>query len=92
MTLKKEGGVHVEALIKSTDTECFIINRITLDGGECELNAGDSYGVYIVTNGSGEIKGDGYSHTLKKGDYFFMPACLAGKYTVFGSLEMIECM
>ena len=85
-------GVKRELLIGAEHTECFCVNRITLSGGECELNAGDSYGVYIVTGGQGKLSGDNYTHGLAKGDYFFMPACLAGKYTVSGELEIIECM
>ena len=91
VTIFEGDGVRVEALIKDTDTECFIINKITLDGGNHTLGINDSYGVYIVTDGEGEISGDGYSHALKKGDYFFMPACAMGKFTVSGKLSLVEC-
>lgn len=92
-TLINEGGVKRELLIGEEHTDCFCVNRITLEGGECELNAGDSYGVYIVTGGQGKLSGDNnYTHGLKKGDYFFMPACLAGQFTVSGELEIIECI
>lgn len=89
--VKDSDGVKTERLIKSTDTDCFIINRITLNGGECRLNAEDSFGVYIVTKGNGEISGDGYLKEIKKGDYFFMPACLMDKFTLKGDLEVVEC-
>lgn len=84
-------GVTVERLIDDTDTDCFVINRIKLDGGEYRLSLPDSYGVYIVTKGTGSLLGDGYAHALKKGDYFFMPATLMNLYTVTGRLEIVEC-
>ena len=55
------------------------------------LNIEDSYAIYIVTNGEGVLSGNNYSKTIKKGDYFFMPACLMGKYTVGGNIEIVEC-
>jgi len=82
--------VKFEKIIKPQDTDCFIVNRITLNGGEHILNAGDSYGVYIVTNGSGKLFGEGYVKEIKKGDYFFMPACLMNKFLVSGNVEVIE--
>lgn len=84
-------GVKIEKLITNADTDCFIINRITLSGGEYRLNIKDSYGVYIVTDGSGTLCGDGFSKEIKKGDYFFMPACLMDKFSLKGNLEAVEC-
>ncbi len=84
-------GVKIEKLITGDDTDCFIINRITLSGGEYRLNIKDSYGVYIVTDGAGTLCGDGFSKEIKKGDYFFMPACLMDKFSLKGDLEAVEC-
>ncbi len=84
-------GVKFENVIKETDTDCFLINRITLNDGEFSLNIKDSYGVYIVTDGIGKLKGDRYSRDIKKGDYFFMPACLMDKFRISGELEVVEC-
>ena len=85
-------GVKVEEVITPDDTDCFVINRITLSGGEHRINVDDSYGVYIVTKGSGELIGEGYSRGIKKGDYFFMPACEMGKFSLKGdNLEVVEC-
>jgi len=50
-----------------------------------------SYGVYIVTNGTGSIVGNQYKKAIKKGDYFFMPASLMGKFNLCGNIEAIEC-
>lgn len=90
-TVQDADGVKVETLITPQDTECFVINRITVSGGAYCLNVPDSYAVYIVTDGSGELSGKGYSKKLKKGDYFFMPACLMKQFTLSGNLEVVEC-
>ena len=90
-TVLDTGKVKIEKLIKNIDTDCFVINRITIRGGEYKLNVNDSYGVYIVTNGTGELNGENYSQKLEKGDYFFMPACLMDKFSVKGKLEVVEC-
>ncbi len=84
-------GVKLEKLIYEKHTDCFVINRITINGGKHTLNIPDSYGVYIVTNGIGKISGDNYSKNIKKGDYFFMPACLMGKFEITGDIEVAEC-
>lgn len=84
-------GVKVEKLITSENTDCFVVNRITINGGNCMLNIQDSYGVYIVTNGEGKLVGEEYSKEIKKGDYFFMPACLMNKFSLEGNVEVVEC-
>lgn len=81
----------VEALIDESNTECFVINRIKLYNGEFIMNVTSSYGVYIVTDGEGEIIGENYVKKIRKGDYFFMPAFSMGKYKVKGNIEIIEC-
>ena len=55
------------------------------------MNIQDSYGVYIVTNGEGKLVGEEYSKEIKKGDYFFMPACLMNKFSLEGNVEVVEC-
>ena len=84
-------GVKSESLICEEHTDCFKINRFTLNFGKAVLNAGETYAVYIVTSGSGVLTGENYRKEIKKGDYFFMPANLSGKFTVSGNLEIVEC-
>lgn len=84
-------SVKIESLINKEHTDCFVINRITLLNGEVTLSVDDSYAIYIVTDGEGAILGDRYAKKIKKGDYFFMPACLMGKYKVNGNVEIVEC-
>lgn len=80
-----------ENIIGEKDTDCFVVNRIKLSGGSEVMNINDSYGVYIVTSGEGTVAGDGYSKAIAKGDYFFMPACCMGKFTLTGNMEVVEC-
>lgn len=89
--ISEEAGVIVENLIGPKTTDCFVINKISLNGGCKVLNISDSYGVYIVTEGNGCIEGEGYHRELKKGDYFFMPACEMGKYQISGQMQCVEC-
>lgn len=84
-------GVTFERLIDGTNTPCFVINRITCEGGEFCLDVKDSYAVYIVTSGKGSIVGEGYEQNIGRGDYFFMPYSLMGKFSVRGNLEFVEC-
>ena len=91
VTLKEESGVKLEKLIDKENTDCFVINRITLKGGNHIMDIQDSYGVYIVTAGKGKIQGDNYSKEIKKGDYFFLPMRAMGKFTLSGNIEVTEC-
>ena len=84
-------GMRKEALVTEKDTDCFLINRIVLTNGCYTPALCDSYGIYIVTDGEGEIVGEGYRRALKKGDYFFLPASAMGGYTLHGTAEVIEC-
>ena len=84
-------GVKVENLITPQDTDCFVINRITVNEGTYRLNVTDSYGVYIVIDGAGKLESDGYVKEIKKGDYFFMPACLMNQFSITGNLAVVEC-
>ena len=82
--------VKLEKLIKETDTDCFIANRITLKGGEYTLN-GDGYRIYIAVDGTGKISTADYEREIKKGDYFFVPACIIGNVKLVGDIQLIEC-
>ncbi|MBQ9975597.1 MAG: class I mannose-6-phosphate isomerase [Clostridia bacterium] len=84
-------GFETEALVDSTNTDCFIINRIKLSGGSRTLKVDGSYAIYIVTDGEGRLSGKDYTRDIKKGDYFFMPASLMGEFSVSGNAEIVEC-
>ena len=89
--IKEAPGTIVENLIGPEHTDCFVVNRIKLNQGSFDLNIQDSYGVYVVTEGTGKLVGEGFEKALKKGDYFFMPSCLMGQYEIQGSMECVEC-
>ena len=82
-------SVTVESLVSEKDTDCFIINRIRLKGGKKMID-NDGYALYIVTDGEGSIVGENYERPIKKGDYFFMPAAVMGRFSIKGNMEIIE--
>ncbi len=87
---EKGDGFEKYELVGEKDTDCFIINRFKLFGGEVTADVKDSYAVYIVTDGKGAVTGENYVKEIKKGDYFFMPACLMGKFKLSGNMEIVE--
>lgn len=78
-----------ESLIGPDCTDCFSVDRLTLCGGSAVLHAGA--GVHIVSSGAGAVRCGDFAHALKKGDYFFLPACAAGEAIVEGELELLIC-
>ncbi len=88
-TISEAQGVIYEAIIDESITTSFAVRSVTLSGGNFELSRGAS--VYVITEGDGEITGDGYKTSVKKGDYFLMPENAKGKFSVTGNLKMVEC-
>ena len=84
-------SAKMETLIGAKDTDCFVVNRITLKNGEIPFYVQSSYAIYVVTNGEGKIIGENYEKEIKKGDYFFMSACAIRNYKLTGTMEVIEC-
>lgn len=81
----------VEQLITKADTPCFAVNRIV--PGEDKSDSLFGPAVYVVTEGEGTVSGNGNCRSIKKGDYFFMPHCADGQYTVNGStLKVVQCL
>lgn len=87
-----DGHVKNELLISYDDTPCFAVRRVTLDGGE--ITDTDCPAIYVVTDGEGKVRCPDGTTSLKKGDYFFMPACLDGKFSLASDthLEVIVCI
>lgn len=79
-----------ERLISRDDTPCFCVNRYTV---KKQLLLDYRPATYIISKGEGKIEGSGYTKTIKKGDYFFLPQNALGKYkiTAKDNLELIEC-
>ena len=85
-----DGSSYDAQLIGYDDTPCFGEKRYTLTGGSFVPTSGPS--VFAVVDGGGKIAGEGYDRELKKGDYWFMPHAARGKFTVSGTLTLIECL
>ncbi len=91
--VKKGNGITVESLISYEDTPCFAENRISVsENAKYILPFAPS--VWIVVDGNGEIKGDGYFRAVKKGDYFFLPYVAENKFFVTSStsITLVECL
>lgn len=83
-------GVKYEAMIDESITESFSVRTVSLSGGSFVLGRGAA--VYVVTEGEGFIEGNNKHIKIKKGDYFLLPECIKGKFSVTGSgLKITEC-
>ncbi len=81
--LRAENRLISEGLIGPEDTDCFALQRHRFENRPLDHLAAPA--VYIVTKGEGRLfEPDGYARALKKGDYFFLPACASGLYGVMG--------
>ena len=90
--LSDTGKVRDEMLISFDDTPCFAVRRLTLNGGEIANT--ECPAIYVVTEGTGEVRYPGGKATLKKGDYFFMPAGLRDQFTLASKerMEIVVCI
>ena len=83
-------GVKYEAMIDESITESFSVRTVSLSGGSFVLGRGAA--VYVVTEGEGFIEGNNKHIKIKKGDYFLLPECIKGNFSVTGSgLKITEC-
>ena len=88
--LREADGLRVEGLIGPEDTPCFSMTRYCLSGRTAPLEAPAS--IWIRVEGSGEVRGADYRRTLRRGDYFFLPAA-AKNYEIYGeNLQIVCCM
>jgi mannose-6-phosphate isomerase len=87
--LAETENTRLESLIGPEDTTCFSVDRFTVSGGTALLTAGA--GVHVVEEGEGMIRCGDFEHSLKKGDYFFLPVCAAGETAVEGQLKLLIC-
>jgi len=89
LLLQKAEGVLYEELIGAKDTPCFNVNRMVFDGGKLPLLQGAS--VLVVTEGEGILSSESTAKPVKKGDYFFLPDSVKGKFFLSGNLTVLEC-
>lgn len=81
--------LKVESLIGEKDTTCFRMTRSTLTGGTLTLEEPAS--VWICVDGEGVLTAPGMQRTVRRGEYFFLPAAAAGNCTVTGSKMTLVC-
>lgn len=91
--LHESDTLRSEELIGENDTPCFSMHRHFLKKN-ASLTLSTPASVWICVDGAGEILSEGEAASVKKGDYFFLPACAAGKCTaVTGeSLTLVCCV
>ena len=87
--LEKQPGLQVHELIGPRDTPCFSMTRYRCTGGIAYLT--QRAAVYIVTQGEGQLLGEGYSRHVRAGNYFFLPYEAQG-FRVEGNLELVCCV
>lgn len=82
-----------EELIGESDTPCFSMERHTLKRG-ATLSLSVPASVWICVDGAGELVSEGETVSVKKGDYFFLPAEAKDKCTaVTGEgLTLVSCV
>lgn len=83
--------VKIESLIDKRYTDCFRVNRISINSDSIVLKQGPA--IYVVTQGDGFISCGHGSKLIKKGDYFMLPHCLKDKCIVSSKdkISLVEC-
>ncbi|MCR5522115.1 MAG: class I mannose-6-phosphate isomerase [Clostridia bacterium] len=87
--ISDDGSCLYESVIDEKITDSFSVRTVTLKDGEFTLSRGCT--VYVVIEGRGEIIGNNYCNAIRRGDYFLMPSCAAGKYKLSGNMKVAEC-
>ena len=89
-TIYEKDGCKYQSFIDSDITTSFALRKVTLSDGKFTFDKGAC--VYVVTSGEAIITSEEYSKDVKTGDYFLIPDCCKGKFTVSAdSAEIIEC-
>lgn len=79
----------LESLIGPECTSCFTVDRLTVRGGSAPLTHGAA--VCVVADGEGVVRCGDFSHSLKKGDYFFQPVSATSDTLLEGDLTLLLC-
>lgn len=87
--IEEKDGLLYEAMIDESITTSFNVRMITLSGAEFTLDKGAA--IYVALDGEGEIRGEGYSRKIRKGDYFLVPDFSKSKYALTGNIKIAEC-
>lgn len=87
--LEKTENTCLEGLIGPDCTTCFRVDRLTLQNGSAPLTHGAA--VCVVAEGEGTVRCGDFSHSLKKGDYFFQPVSATADTVLEGNLTLLLC-
>lgn len=89
--IRKTNAALWESLIGEKDTPCFSVERLSITRGKETL--GRAPALCVVLEGEGMIQGENYGEQLKRGDYFFLPACAASKFFISSesSIQIAVC-
>ena len=81
-----------EELIGIADTPCFKMTRHTIKGDGFVLDEPAS--IWICTEGEGTVISENQARSIKKGDYFFLPAAAVKKCSVSASekIQLVCCV
>jgi len=86
-----EGGEVVE-LIGRAHTEAFAVRRVTVTG-KLKVALPRSFGIAVVTGGSGTVRWSGGKRDIRRGDYFLQPATVEQmEYTAAGPMSLVLCL
>ena len=87
--LSETPQVRAEQLIGEEDTPRFSITRYGINNGTLTLEQPAS--IWICTQGTGTVTAEGFSRTLNKGVYFFLPAAATDHCQVTGDILEVVC-
>lgn len=90
--VREEKGLRVSKFLSGEETECFDLDLWKMEGTEAPLEG--SACIYMILDGEGEIRGEGYQRKIRKGEFFFLPAAACGRYELrtSGKLSFIRCI
>ncbi|MBR6620604.1 MAG: class I mannose-6-phosphate isomerase [Clostridia bacterium] len=88
-TLSKVENLGGATRTELVSFELFSVNKVEVDGVYTSFADSDSFVHIMVLDGAGKISCGGISFDIAKGDGIFVPAN-AGKYTVEGTVEILE--
>lgn len=83
-------GVEYLSVIDGSITDSFRVRKLNFSGGSFTMDKGAC--IYVVIGGEGKISGNGYERNIKKGDYFFIPEAIKGKFSISSdNMSVAEC-
>ena len=90
--LSDQDGHKTEQLIRYEDTPCFAVQQHTLTNTQATLT--NAPAVYVVTEGTGELRYSNKVRPMKKGDTFFLPYAANHQVSIATNqmIQVVECL